>query len=111
MVESLIIKGEYSIFINQKGGDIMQKMILKAGKPDKYSIATACISYLEDKGKYEALLLILDLSDNKNTCSGSEFRIVGKNRAMICKQIREIARVFPPEKDITVIDMQEVLKV
>ena len=89
----------------------MQKVILKAGKPDKYSIASACISYLENKGKHEALLLILDLSDNKYPCSGSEIRIVGKNRAMICKQIREIAKVFPPQKDILVIDMQEVLKV
>lgn len=85
----------------------MQKLVIKAGKTEKFYIAAASIDKDFDRG-YKAILTLCDTQRNGKYVV-SDISISGKNKQVVLSQMKEVANSYPPKKDITVVDM-EVLR-
>lgn len=46
------------MLVEGEGGDIMQKIVLKAGKTDRYFIQLASVWFLKQSKKYEGILIL-----------------------------------------------------
>lgn len=103
------IFGWESVNIYDKNkGDIMQKRIIKAGKTEQYFVVAVMVSYLENQEKYEGMLLIREKGKEHSRCGASEIRIRSKKKETVYRQIRQIARMYPPKEDVRIIDLDEV---
>lgn len=87
----------------------MKKGIIKAGKTEQYFIAAAMISYRENDEKYEGLLLIREKGKENLRYGASEIRIWAKKKETVYEQIQQLAKLYPPEKAMCIIDMDEVM--
>lgn len=85
----------------------MQKIILKAGEPERFHIALAYIDKKPD-GSYEAGLSLMDKKWPRAKKETSKIRITGRNKEIVIKQIKEIAGLYPPVKDIWCMDVEDV---
>lgn len=84
----------------------MQKIILKSGKIDRYYTAMATIDK-DSNGRYTAIVTLCD-AKKYGKYVVSDIRISGKNKNVVLEQTRAIAKVFPPVKDINLLDVTEV---
>lgn len=86
----------------------MQMETLKAGKSEQYFVVLAMISYLKEQKKYEGLLLFQEKGQERSRYEASSIRICSKKKDIVYKQLRQIAEMYPPQKDITIIDTEEI---
>lgn len=85
----------------------MQKRIIKAGESGRFQIVVAYTEFLKEEGKHKAVLLVRDAKKRNN---GSEIIIKSEVREIIESQIKDMASVFAPAHDVTILDLQEVGK-
>lgn len=85
----------------------MQKRIRKTGKTERFEIVAVSTDYEKKSGCYVAIILVRDTNKRNR---GSEVIIKAETKEMVDAQVKEMAKVFPPSKDIVVIDLQEVMK-
>lgn len=85
----------------------MQKKTIKAGKAERFQIVAVSTDYIKKEGRHTAMLLVRDTSKKSG---GSEIIIKGETKEMVGAQVKEMTKIFPPSKDIVVIDLQEVMK-
>ena len=90
----------------KKRGDNVQKKIIKAGKAERFQIVAVSTDYMKKEDKHTAMLLVRDTSKKSG---GSEIVIKGETKEMVSAQVKEMIKIFPPTKDIVVIDLQEVM--
>lgn len=86
----------------------MQMDILKAGKSKQYFVVLTMISYLKEQKKYEGLLLLQEKGRERSRYEASSIRICSKKKEIVYEQLRQIAEMYPPHKDITIIDVEEL---
>lgn len=86
----------------------MQKLVIKAGKTERFYIAVASIDK-ESDGKYKAILTLCDAHKNGKYVV-SDISISGKNKQIVLSQVQEVAKEFPPVNDITILDMEVLRK-
>lgn len=86
----------------------MQKLVIKAGKTERFYIAVASINK-ESDGKYKAILTLCDSHKNGKYVV-SDISISGKNKQIVLSQVMEVAKEFPPVNDITILDMEVLRK-
>lgn len=86
----------------------MQRIILKAAKTDRYFIQLASVWYLKQSKKYEGVINIVELGKERARYGASEIRIYSENKETIFRQIADIAKIYPPKTDITVMYYGEV---
>ena len=88
----------------------MQRMTLKARKDSdsQYYIGLASID--KEGEKYVALLTMLDRKKKRSKYAASDIRISGRSKETVCRQMREIALICAPDKDVNVIDLEELKK-
>lgn len=87
----------------------MQKTILKAGESERFYIALASIDK-EKNGRYEAILTLLDKKYPRNKKGTNQIRVIGDNKSIVVKQVKEIAKLYSPIEDIWFLDVEEVKK-
>lgn len=85
----------------------MQKKFKKAEKTERFQIVAVSTDYMKKEDRHTAMLLVRDTSKKSG---GSEIVIKGETKEMVGAQIKEMINMFPPSKDIVVIDLQEVMK-
>lgn len=76
-------------------------MIIKAGKQTECEILLASICFVAKKQKYEGMLLIR----NRKKYTESDIRVYSKNKAAVSRQLHQIAALFPPGKDVKILDL------
>lgn len=94
----------------------MAKNIIKAGVSDKYFVEAAAIfcnenertPEIKSERKYEGMLLIRQKGFERARYGASEIRIHSNNKSIVIEQLKQIAFLYPPRKDITIIDMGEL---
>ena len=86
----------------------MQKKIIKAGKSEQFFVVAAMVSYLKEPQKYEGMLLIQENGREHSRYGASDIRIWSKKKEIIYKQMYQIASLYPPKKDVTIIDMEDL---
>lgn len=90
----------------------MQFQTLKAVKKSdsQFYVAIASVG-INSEGKYEGILMIADRKKPKSRYEASDIRIVGRNKEIVYRQIKEIAGLYPPtEKDVMILDTEEMGK-
>ena len=85
----------------------MQKKFKKAEGTERFQIAAVSTDYMKKEDRHMAILLVRDT--NKKS-GGSEIVIKGEIKEMVGAQVKEMMKIFPPLKDIVVIDLQKVMK-
>lgn len=88
----------------------MRKCILKAGKTEQYFVVAAMLSYLKNEEKYEGLLLIREKGKEHSRYGASEIRIWSKKKETAYRQMQQIATMYPPRENISIIDTEEIGK-
>lgn len=81
---------------------------VKAGKSEQYFVALAMISYLKEQKKYEGLLLLQEKGRERSRYEASSIRICSKKKGIVYKQLRQIAEMYSPQRDINIIDTEEL---
>ena len=90
----------------------MQFKTLKGVKQSNSQFCLVLVSIdINTKGEYEAILTTKDRKKFGSGHTTSDIHIVGKNKATIYKQIKELARVFPPVDDVCILDLEEAKKI
>lgn len=90
----------------------MHKVILKAREADntsRFYIAIASVDVKNDR-RYEAILTIGDRKQPKSKYAASDVHITGRSKEIVYEQIREVATIFPPMKNVQVLDIEEMRK-
>lgn len=88
----------------------MQNDVIKAGKSEQYVVMSAAVFYQEDSKRYDGMLLLAHKGRKRSGHGASEIRVWSKNKETVYKQLRQIAELYPPEKDVHILDMEEILK-
>ena len=86
----------------------MQKKIIKAGKSEQFFVVAAMVSYLKEPQKYEGMLLIQENGRERSRYGASDIRIWSKKKETVYKQMHQIGSLYPPKKDVTIIDMEDL---
>ena len=92
----------------QKSEHKMQKHIIKAGKTEKYFMALVSVWYLPESRMHEAIIQLVELGKERNRYGASEVRIKSTNKATLYQQISDLAKIYPPQKDIPLLDFGEM---
>ncbi len=87
----------------------MQFQTLKAVKnsDSRFHIVIASIAP-DEEGKHEAILTIADKKKPKNRYEASNIHIIGRNKETVYQQIKEIAGIYPPVKDVIILDTEKM---
>lgn len=85
----------------------MQKKYKKTGKTERFQIVAVSTDYMKKEDRHTAMLLVRDTSKKSG---GSEIVIKGETKEMVGAQVKEMIKIFPPSRDIVVIDLQKVMK-
>lgn len=94
----------------------MQKNIIKKGDTGKYFVELAAVFCntsertpgTKSERKYEGMLLLRQKGFEKARYGASEIRIHSNNKSIVIEQLKQIASLYPPRKDLTIIDMGEL---
>lgn len=86
----------------------MQRIILKAAKTDRYFIQLASVWYLKQSEKYEGIINIVEVGKERARYGASVIHIYSGNKETIFRQIADMAKIYPPKKDITAMYYGEV---
>lgn len=81
---------------------------VKAGKTGQYFVVATLVSYLEKQQKYEGMLLTQEKGRERSRYGASDIRILSKKKETVYAQLKQIAALYPPYKDVTIIDMEEL---
>lgn len=86
----------------------MQKTVIKAGQTKRYHVAMAYIDYLKKSNQYEGVLLLGDLKKPMSKKAASRIQVTGDDKTVIEKLLKDIAAVFPPKEDVSVVFLGEI---
>ena len=94
----------------------MQKHTINLGCSNKYYVEAAAIfcneneqtPEIKSERKYEGMLLIRQKGFERARYGASEIRIHSNNKSIVIEQLKQIASLYPPRKDLTIIDMGEL---
>lgn len=81
---------------------------IKAGKTDQYFVVAAMISYQKEQQRYEGMLLTQEKGRKRSKYGASDIRIWAKKKETVCEQLKQIAALYPPKKDLNIIDTEEI---
>lgn len=82
----------------------MQNITLKAGVTEQYFVIMASVFYLEEKKKYEGILLLKEKGKEQARYEASEIKVWSKCKDTVFKQLRQIAEMYPPKQDLNIVD-------
>lgn len=82
--------------------------ILKAGKTEQYFVVAAMISWQKEQQRYEGMLLIQEKGRERSKYGASDIRIWSKKKETVYAQLKQIAALYPPKKDVNIIDTEEL---
>lgn len=94
----------------------MQKNIIKSGCSDKYFVEAAAVFCNTNERtpetrierKYEGMLLIRQKGFERARYGASEIRIHSNNKCIVIEQLKQIASLYPPKKDIVIVDTEGI---
>ena len=86
----------------------MQKTVLKAAKTERYFMQLVSVWYLKQSKKYEGVINLVESGKESARYGASEIRIYSENKDTIFRQIKDIAKIYPPKTDITAAYFGEV---
>lgn len=81
---------------------------IKSGKTDQYFIVAAMLSYQKEQQRYEGMLLMQEKGRERSKYGASDIRIWSKKKETVYTQLKQIAALYPPKKDINIIDTEEL---
>lgn len=87
----------------------MQKMILKAGKSERFRVVLATLDK-DSSGKHKVVLSVIDSRYPCAAYEAAEFRITGPNKETVLKLAKDITGLFPPVEPIRILDLGEADK-
>lgn len=94
----------------------MYNHVIKAGNTGKYFVELAAVFLnknertpeIKSEGKHEGMLLIRQKGFERARYGASEIRIHSNNKSVIIEQLKQIASLYPPKKDIVIVDTEEI---
>lgn len=86
----------------------MQKNIIKKGDTGKYFVELAAVFCNENERKHEGMLLIRQKGFERARYGASEIRIHSNNKSVVIEQLKRIASLYPPPKDILIVDTEGI---
>lgn len=87
----------------------MQKMILKAGKSERFRVVLATLDK-DSSGKHKVVLSVTDSRYPYAVYEAAEICMTGRSKETLLKIAKDIAGLFPPVETIRILDLEEADK-
>lgn len=94
----------------------MPKTIIKKGDTGKYFVELAAVFCNENERtpetkseqRYEGMLLIRQKGFERARYGASTIRVYSQNKNIVVEQLRQIASLYPPKKNIVIVDTEGI---